>query len=222
MNVKEAIKERHSVRQYKDIPIEESDAEKLRSVISECCEESGLDIQLILNEPECFDTMIARYGKFSGVKNYIAISGDRAMIKLDELAGYYGQRIVIEAQMMGLNTCWVGGTYSKSKCRAELSKGEKLICVIALGYGENEGTKHRSKPLEKLCGVSKEDMPAWFKTGMTAALMAPTALGQQKFYITLDGEDAFITAKKGMMTELDMGIVRYNFEAASGHPCWSE
>ena len=84
---------------------------------------------------------------------------------------------------------------------------------------ENQGQKHRSKPLSKICGVPEEDMPAWFRNGVKAAMMAPTAINQQKFFITLDGERPVITAGRGAMTGIDLGIVKYNFEAASGHKC---
>jgi hypothetical protein len=50
-------------------------------------------------------------------------------------------------------------------------------------------------------------------------MMAPTALNEQKFFVTLDGDEPVITTKNGMMTKIDLGIVKYNFEAASGHKC---
>ena len=62
-------------------------------------------------------------------------------------------------------------------------------------------------------------MPDWFKEGVKAAQKAPTAINQQKFMITLDGDTPVIKAKKGPMTNIDLGIVKYNFEAASGHKC---
>ena len=119
--------------------------------------------------------------------------------------------------MMGLNTCWVAGTYSRGKCKANQENGEKIVCVIAIGYGENQGAKHKSKPLSKICDIPEADMPVWFKNGVKAAMMAPTAMNQQKFFITLDGNEPVITAGRGPMTGIDLGIVKYNFEAASGH-----
>ena len=219
MDIKEAIKNRHSVRQYKAQPISGDDKAKLENIISKCNEESGLHIQLVLDDPACFDTFLAHYGKFSNADNYIAIIGKKSISDLEERGGYYGQKIVLEAQMLGLNTCWVGGTYGKGKCKADIKSDEKLVCVIAIGYGETEGTKHKSKPVEKLCAVPEADMPAWFKNGMVAAMMAPTALNQQKFYVKLEDDEAVITAKRGVMTKIDLGIVKYNFEAASGHKC---
>lgn len=221
MEIMEAIQARHSVRQFQDRPIGSAEAEQLRKVIDACNAESGLHIQLILNDPACFSTFLAHYGKFRNANHYIALVGDKRIIDLDELAGYYGQKIVLAAQMLGLNTCWVAGTYGKGKCKAKTGSGKRLVCVIAVGYGENEGVPHKSKPLEKLCTVSEDEMPAWFKTGMQAALLAPTALNQQRFRIGLDGENAVITAQRFPMAQIDMGIVRYNFEAASGHPCIS-
>ncbi len=219
MNIKQAIEQRHSVRQYKDLPIKAEDKTRLQSVIDECNQKSGLSIQLVCDDPECFDTFLSHYGKFRNVNNYIALVGKKSTANLDEIAGYYGQRIVLEAQMAGLNTCWVAGTYSKGKCKVDTASGERLVCVIAIGYGENSGSAHKSKPTEKLCTVPEENMPDWFKDGLKAAILAPTAVNQQRFTVSLEDGEPVIKAKLGPMTKLDLGIVKYNFEAASGHKC---
>ena len=219
MDIREAIKARHSVRQYKDMPIAEEVKEKLEEMIRQCNEESGLHMQLICDDPECFDTFLAHYGKFKNANHYIAIVGPKDLMDLEEKGGYNGEKVVLYAQQLGLNTCWVAGTYGKGKCRAVLSSGEKIICVIAIGYGETDGVKHRNKPVSKICQIPEEDMPIWFRNGVTAAMMAPTAINQQKFKITLDGEDAVITTGKGPMTRIDLGIVKFNFEAGSGRKC---
>lgn len=219
MDIKEAIKERHSVRQYKAEPIKEDTRKKLEELIEACNAESGLHMQLICDDPECFNTFLAHYGNFKGAVNYIAMVGKKAMSDLDEKCGYYGQKLVLEAQTMGLNTCWVAGTYGKGKCKAGISADEKIVCVIAIGYGENSGNVHKCKDVGKLCKVAESDMPDWFREGLEAALLAPTALNQQKYVIDLENGEAVITAKAGPMTKIDLGIVKYNFEAASGHKC---
>ena len=219
MEIREAIRARHSVRKYLDMPITGEMKEKLETLIRECNEESGLHIQLVLNDAECFRTLLAHYGWFENVNNYVAIVGSKELPDLEEKGGYYGQKIVLAAQQEGLNTCWVAGTYKKGKCRAEKAADEKIIYVIAIGYGENQGTKHKSKPLAKLCSVKEEDMPGWFRNGVKGAMMAPTAMNQQKFTISLEEGEAVITAGRGPMTKSDLGIVKYNFEAASGHTC---
>ncbi len=219
MDVREAVRARHSVRKYKDTPIPDGLVDELNTLIRSCNEESGLHLQLILDDPECFNTLLNHYGWFSNVRHYIAVAGPKALPDLEERSGYYGQKLVIAAQQAGLNTCWVAGTYKKGKCKAELREGEELVCVIAIGYGENEGKKHKSKPLSRLCSVPEDEMPGWFRNGVKAAMMAPTAMNQQKFHISQEDGEAVITAGKGPMTLIDLGIVKYNFEVISGHRC---
>lgn len=93
--------------------------------------------------------------------------------------------------------------------------GEKLCCVIALGYGETQGVAHKSKPIEQLCRV-KGDMPDWFKRGMEAVVLAPTAMNQQKFLISLDGNKVNAKALTAFYSKLDLGIVKYHFEVGAG------
>lgn len=219
MTLREAIKNRHSVRKYIDRPISAECREELEKCIQECNEESGLHLQVIYDEPGCFDTLFTKYGMFENVVNYIALVGSKAEKDVEERAGYQGQKIVLRAQQLGLNTCWVGGTFSRGKCSARILPGEKLLCVIAIGYGANQGNPHKSKPVEKLCGVPRSEMPVWFRNGVVGAMMAPTAMNQQKFFITLEDNEAVITAGRGFMAAIDLGIVQCNFEAASGHAC---
>ena len=100
-----------------------------------------------------------------------------------------------------------------------MADGEKQVCVIAVGYGENAGHAHKSKPVSKVCDIPQANMPDWFREGVDAAMMAPTALNQQKFFITLEGDEAIIKSRMGVMSKVDLGIVKYNFEAVSGHRC---
>ncbi len=138
MNLTEAMKSRHSVRQYKDIPLERDTKAELLAEIDSCNQESGLHIQLVTNEPKAFDSFMAHYGKFSGVSSYIAMIGKKGP-DLEEKCGYYGERLVLKAQQLGLNTCWVAMTYSKIKSAFTISEGEKLCIVISVGYGKNQG-----------------------------------------------------------------------------------
>lgn len=101
------------------------------------------------------------------------------------------------------------------KSAAVIGKGEKQACIIALGYGATQGTAHSNKPLEQLCNCAS-DMPDWFSKGMEAALLAPTAMNQQKFCLTLENGRVSARAGKGFYTRMDMGIVKYHFEAVTG------
>ncbi len=213
MNTLEIMNQRHSVRQYTQQPIEQEKRMVLNEMIASINQEAGLHIQMIYDDPKCFDSFMAHYGKFTGVRNYIALVGKKSP-KLDETLGYYGEKLVLQAQELGLNTCWVALTHGKSK--ALVGKGEKLVCLISVGYGVTQGTAHKNKPLPELCNQT-DSMPDWFLNGMTAALLAPTAMNQQKFYFELlpDGT-VKATCGTGFYTKLDLGIVKYHFEAASG------
>lgn len=214
MNLTEAMKERHSVRRYRNQPLSAEAVSAMRAEIDACNQESGLHIQLVMDEPKAFDGFMAHYGKFSGVRNYIALIGKKDS-KLDEKCGYYGERLVLKAQQLGLNTCWVAMTYSKVKTAFSIDEGEKLCVVISIGYGETQGIPHKSKTVSE---VSKTDgkMPDWFKSGVEAALLAPTAMNQQKFMFMLEGNKVAAKAGKGFYTKLDLGIVRYHFEIGAG------
>lgn len=214
MDIKEVIKERHSVRQYIDKEIEQEKKVILIEEVKKVNEESGLNIQLLFDEPECFDSMMAHYGKFSGVRNYIALIGNKSD-SLDEQCGYYGERIVLLAQSLGLNTCWVAMTHGKSK--AKINKGEKQACLIALGYGKTQGVDHKVKEIDKVIKVDLPEVPNWFKDGVEAALLAPTAMNQQKFIFELNsGEVSAKVNGMGFYSKVDLGIVKYHFEAVTG------
>ena len=210
----EAMKQRHSVRQYTDQRIEKEAAEKLQREIDACNKESGLHIQLVTDEPKAFDGFMAHYGKFSGVKNYIALIGKKGP-KLEETCGYYGERLVLLAQQLGLNSCWVAMTYSKIKGAYEVKTGEKLCCVISIGYGVNQGVSHKVKKVEELCQVNGQ-MPQWFRAGVEAAQLAPTAMNQQKFYFVLKEDQVAAKTKAGFYTNVDLGIAKYHFEIGAG------
>ena len=222
MDLQQAIRERHAVRKYTDKPIEPEKATEIQKLIDECNAASGLHIQLVQNEPLAFSTGIFKYGKFSGVKNYIAL-----VIKkdgnCDEAVGYYGQKIVLLMQTLGLNSCWVGLTFKDIKDAYQLYSDEKLKMVIACGYGETNGVERKQKkPVTDFYSDKRTDkgpIPDWFAKGMEAALLAPTALNRQKFFFTLlDGNKVAAKAKFDLMgyAPLDLGIVKCNFEIAAG------
>ena len=214
MDLKESMKERHSVRQYEDRPLSESVIAELENEIEACNKESGLYIQLVKDEPKAFDSFMAHYGKFSGARNYIAMIGKKGP-DLDEKCGYYGERLVLKAQQLGLNTCWVAMTYSKVKTAFTVNSGEKLCIVISLGYGKTNGVPHKSKPVEAIAKADRA-LPDWFRAGAEAALLAPTAMNQQKFLFTLNGNKVSAKAGFGFYTKIDLGIAKYHFELGAG------
>lgn len=220
MTLIEAINARHSVRHYISKPLEHDIVEAIKAKIEDCNREGRLHIQLVTNEPKGFNGLIC-YGQFSGVENYLVVAGKYAE-DLDYRVGYYGEQLVLFAQQLGLGTCWAGLTYSKIKGTYTLEQGEKIVCMIALGYPNDPGRKIKRKTIEQLSNVSS-NTPKWFRRGVEAVQKAPTAVNQQKFYFEYLGKSGnihLVRAKRLFSligyTKMDLGIARLHFEIGAG------
>lgn len=217
MELTEAITLRHSVRKYAAKPIEETKVATLKAAIERINALSGLNIQLVLEEPKAFSSGMWKYGQFSGVNNYFVMAGPKGA-GAEEKIGYYGEELVLLAQTLGLNTCWVGLTYKKIPGTFSLRAGDTVHCVISLGYGAEQGRQHPMKPAEQFYQCEGVP-PQWFMKGLEAALLAPTAVNQQKFkFILRSGNKVEAKALFSMAgyTRVDLGIVKYHFETAAG------
>ena len=223
MTESEAIQARHSVRKYLDKPIEMEKIEAIQKCIDLCNREGGVHFQLVTNEPKAFRNGVdwPKYGKFEGVNNYIAIiapKGNDGSV----IAGYYGEKLVLLIQTLGMNTCWVGGTFKKVREDYTIGTGEDLKCVISLGYGATQGVQHSQKKTFADVALNKTaspTLPDWFVQGVEAALLAPTAVNQQKFrFILHDDNHVEAVAKFSLIgySHLDLGIAKYHFEVGAG------
>lgn len=227
MSAIDTIRARHSVREYLNKPIGGVQLAGLRHAIIEAEQKSGLDIQLVRDNPEVFQ-VVARFGLVRGATASIVFCTDGK--DTDEAIGYWGQRIVLTAQELGLNTCWCA-LCSRKKSKAVLRGDKKVRIAIAVGLGKTQGSNRKTKPLSELCTVEGGSMangagegagacalPSWFATAMEAAQLAPTAMNAQNFHVTLrvDGKTvAARTTKEGAWSAIDLGIVRRNFEEAA-------
>jgi nitroreductase len=221
MTLQEAIEARHSVRAYKNEPLAEDVARRLEEEIAEVNQAGHLHVQLIQNEPKAFQGTLAKYGKFRNVTSYLVMAGKKAE-DLDERIGYYGEQLVLLAQTLGLNTCWVGLSYKKIPDTYVLDEGEVIKAYIAIGYGETQGRGHKIKTPEQVSNVTAIT-PPWFRSGVEAALLAPTAVNQQKFsfeYVGMNNNRHQVRAKKGFSligyTQMDLGIAKCHFEIGAG------
>ena len=183
MDTLRALELRHSVRSYTDQPLSGDVLATLQKLVKQANKDGGLHIQLVLGRPKAFQ---------------------------GEELGYYGQKIVLEAQKLGLNTCWASGTYSKDVDAYDIDRGEKLFAVIAVGYGATAGNPHKSKSLDDV--VKGKDLPDWFIAGAEAALLAPTAMNRQPFTLSLGKKNKVVLGKA---SGLDRGILKYNFEVGA-------
>jgi len=230
MTLLETISARHSVRRYTSQPLAPDVVKALNAKITECNKQGNLHIQLVQNEPKAFKGILA-YGSFSGVTDYLVVTGSKEdadvaelgkSISLDLRAGYYGEQLVLFAETLGLNTCWVGLSYHKVANTFTLAEGEKLVCYIALGYGMGQYHKHKIKGINEVSNASAST-PDWFQKGIEAALLAPTAVNQQKFHFEYisptAGQKPKIKVSTGFSiigyTKIDLGIAMCHFSIAA-------
>lgn len=212
MDIKEAIYARHTVRKFQDKPLAEDVVKALQARIEKVNKEHQVNIKLVTNESVPV-WGVMKFFMTKGLKNYLVLLGpDRADI--EESLGYCGIDIALYAQTLGLNTWWVGGTYSKNSASKDV-EGSVINGIIALGYGQVQGVPHKSKTFEDVCQYEGA-MPEWFKQGVEAALLAPTAMNKQKFMITGKDNEVSISCDNGKWSGTDLGIVKYHFEVGAG------
>ena len=212
----EAIRQRHSVRQYKPDRIEDEKVALIKSKIDELNKEGNLHLQFVEDAEKTYNKLFNRVSGLGTAPSVIACVG-KDDASLDQRVGYYGEKLVLYAQQIGLNTCWTG-TFNRKNISADVPDGERLVISIAIGYGKDSGRARKSKNKEQVTDAPS-DRPEWFEKGVELALLAPTAINQQKFLIKLEGDGSvdFID-KGGVLSQVDLGIVKCHFEIGSGKP----
>ena len=192
MTLQEATLVRHSVRQYSNRPLTEEQAKILRQQIAESNAAKNLHMQLVLNDTKALSGILAKFLRFSGATNYIAMVGKQSP-SLHENLGYEGERLVLLAQTLGLNTCWVGGTFSRNH-NVRVDHDEMYVAVIAIGHGLTQGKQHTSKPISTFADI--DGKPEWFRRGVECAMLAPS--------------------KIAAFAGIDLGIAKFHFQLAAG------
>lgn len=215
MDMKQAMPERHMVRKYTNKPIPIEIAQKIDERLNDINREYCTDIKLVRDDSSAFNAAI-KLVLAKGVRNYFILAG-KAAHDLRERLGMAGADLMLFCQTLGLNTWWVGGTYSHAKM-TEKAPGDEVIGVIAVGYGATQGKPHKSKSAQEVATYEGPE-PEWFKRGVEAALLAPTALDKQAFKIKGIGDEVSITYESGTFSGEDLGLVKYHFALGAGdHP----
>ncbi|MCR5584023.1 MAG: nitroreductase family protein [Lachnospiraceae bacterium] len=223
---KEAMIQRHSVRNYLDKKIEEDKIALIQEKIGELNKEGSLNIHFSEDAGKTFRSFLSRMSGLGSAPSAIICSGADSD-DLEQRVGYYGEKLVLYIQQLGLNTCWVG-MFSRKQAEKLMpaENGERTVIAIAVGYGETQGKARKTKSFEDVTEVfgdadgakGAEQAPDWFREGVEAALLAPTAMNQQKFTICLNKDGSVeLIDNGGVFSRVDLGIVKYHFELGSGH-----
>lgn len=214
MNAFDTIKERISVRSYREKPVEA----ELRKELEDYYLNLGsgpfgaavrfdmLDLEpLDKNELRRFGT----YGMIKGANLYILGAVREEPGALEDL-GYSMEKIILKATSLGLGTCWLGGTFRRSAfaSKMNLAENELLPAVTPVGYAAGEvstsdkiarytaGSKKR-KPWDELffredgkTPMPKEDA-GQYADALEAVRMGPSASNRQPWRIVQEKEGIF-------------------------------
>ncbi len=210
---------RISQRRYLTAPLEEGVRTAVERIIEQYNRKAGLHISLVCGKSDVFT------GHISSARNYLVLAGQAGDPHLEEKCGYYGEIVVLAATALGLSTCWVGGTYDRNLCLNHLNKGERLVCVIAIGYGAGSTsahTPHRSTKSPGQLSANLSEAPEWFSEALTAVQLAPSAMNRQgvSFEWTDDGTVKGYATDSESFSMVDLGIAKLHFELGAHGGSW--
>ena len=210
--MRQAMSERHTVRRYLDKSLEADVLARVRECLRVANERFGTDVRLVTDDASAFNAAL-RLVLAKGVRNYFVLAGGEDAT-LHERLGMASAELMLRCQTLGLNTWWVGGTFSR-KAVAAMVPGEVMVGIVAVGYGATQGRPHKSKTPAEVSSY-EGTAPAWFTAGVEAALLAPTALNRQAFTIRGSGNVVEASYAPGAFSGEDLGIVKYHFELGAG------
>lgn len=142
--ITDLIQQRFSCRKYSKEPIPVKIQEKLRSLMAELSSGPfGTPMRFDLITAEGQDGKALRglgtYGFIQGASGFVVGALGAGQQNLEEY-GYRMEQIVLAATDVGLGTCWLGGTFTKSAFsrRIDLQTEERMPAILAIGLMDNE------------------------------------------------------------------------------------
>ncbi len=213
-----ATGQRFSMRAYGGAPDEEELCALQKT--AEFLSNSAVRIEIKQNE-NTFKPMLLGSGKIKGTNCYAAIikkDGD------DARCGYIGEGLILESTALGLGTCWLGVSYKKSSVNrtVQLAKGEKLVCIIAIGKPGESYVGRARKSLSELTELSQQqlvDLPEWQQYALSCARLAPSAVNAQPWRFWVE-EGQLGIEKVGNnfgFAAIDQGIAMLHMELGASH-----
>lgn len=194
----DSLRLRHSVRAFSPEPLDKHQINSLKAAITDVnTHEYGMRFQLVTDSHGALGSFKASYGMFKNANNYIAGVVDTSYSNYVVRGGYFGMKLMMHAFNIGLGTCFVSVTFSRSATEILVRPGEKLLFVIAIGKEQDNARQsliatiatkfaHRKQgltpmdfldttlPWEKICASFPHLL-----TGLEAVSYAPSAYNKQ-------------------------------------------
>jgi len=183
---------------------------------------------------DVFTGVLGSYGKVAGAPHVLVFIGNEQADFADQHVGYTGEAIVLEATLLGLATCWVGGFFSPKKVAGvvELAPGERVYAVSPLGHARANdslsertmaglaGARRRKSVAELAPGIDAGGWPDWAVAAVETARLAPSAVNRQPWRFRFEGGGLIVAKDNALETpkvtkRLDVGIAMLHLELAA-------
>ncbi|MBF0501034.1 MAG: nitroreductase family protein [Candidatus Riflebacteria bacterium] len=192
-SVLEVIRARRSVRHFSDREVERDIITKLEEWLEKYGPgyfKTGPKFRIIKasdNDREKLNGIIS-YGIIRGAKNFI-VGRTKKNLRAFEDFGYVLQHVILECTALGIGTCWIGGTFSKSRVKQliELEPDEHIPAIIAIGYpSENRDLKERMMRKCVHGDVRKPWRELFFADNLFVPILAETPPDPQAYDMALE------------------------------------
>jgi hypothetical protein len=222
-----AIFLRHSQRKYSGEKPDENVTNRLDTLCTTFQPFPGARAVLVRDPGHhVFRGIIGSYFKVTDAPYYIAFIGDMTAPNVQEITGYLGEGVILEATALRLNTCWVGGFFHREAVmkQIDLQENERVLAISPIGYSKDDSDrvgvsskKHRRKDLNRLLinGDLREN--GWFRTALEVARLAPSAVNRQPWRFTVSDTSIVVSTDNirrefNVSRRLDCGIAMLHIE----------
>ena len=240
----ETIKMRTSCRTFDSNAIEDDKVEKLKDYIEEINNKTEISARFIFvkkNNSNGAPEKLGTYGVISGANSFIV-----GIINKNEKNslrfGYLFEKIILFATDLGLQTCWLGGTFKKNDFEqyASLNENEFIPIVSPVGI-KKEKPRFLESAMRTLIGANNkkswnklffngnnsnplsENEAGLYAVPIEMVRLGPSASNKQPWRIIKDKKllNFYLCRSKGYgsenydMQKNDMGIAMCHFELAA-------
>ena len=225
MTLKEAIEIRESIRNYQEQSLNDRDYQQIEIYLSTLNLPAKLHFQLVKNVGPVFDSFKKSYGFFKGVSDAIVVYGKKSDLLVQEKSGYFGLQLSLYLVSIGIDNCFVGGTYDKMAIKMTMDPEDDILYVFAIGKRQAKELL-RGEIVRKLLRrhhrnesyfiETNDVLPDWVWEGLHAMTLSPSATNRQGIILKYQNNQLSIYNKiKGPYDIVDLGIAKRLFEIAT-------
>ena len=218
-----AAQKRYSVRRYEQEP----SLEDMLALESAAASLSVRGVRIAVGvEQKVFSGILGSRIKGTGAfAAFISKNGDEVSL------GYLGEAFILECTSRGLGTCWLGANFNRGALNAaiKLKKDEKAVCVTPIGVADEPFVRRKRRGVAELTWLNDEEferLPAWQRSAVQCAILAPSAVNRQPYELIPENGGISVVDCGGNFGfgDVDRGIAMLHIElgaAAEGvHGTW--